>query len=105
MINLTRQGQALKIGLNLYRSPGGFVAVWAWYNFGTREGTMRRLRIRLHIKPRILWSVETFNVIDDYLLCMGLELVHREVLQDLKACEETAMRRNDAYIKGSYAHR
>ena len=82
MINLTRQMNPFKIGLNLYRSTGGFVAVWAWYNFGKREATLRRLRVRLHIKPRILWSVETFNVIDEYLKGMGMELVSTEVLQD-----------------------
>ena len=101
MIHFKREGDFFKLGLNLYRAPGGFVAVWAWYNFATHKATMRRFRLRMHIKPRILWSVESFNVIDNYLRTNDLELVHREVIVDLKAMEDTQKRTNEpyAYIK------
>ena len=33
MIHFKRERDFFKLGLNLYRAPGGFVAVWAWYNF------------------------------------------------------------------------
>ena len=91
----------MKIGLNFHFAPGGFVAMWAWYNFAKREAFLARLRIRLHIKPRILWSTESVNVIDGYLKTHDLELVHREVLEDLNATEAAVKRTNEplAYIK------
>jgi hypothetical protein len=101
MINFTKEGAYKKLGLNLYRASGGFVAVWAWYSFAKYEAVSYRLRVRLHIKPRILWSVERCNVIDEFLRVRNLDLVHREVLEDLSAIESDMKRRNDsfAYIK------
>ena len=101
MINFTKEGHPFKLGLNLARTLGGFKAVWAWYDFGRREAVTYRLRLRLHMAPRILWHKTRFNVIDEYIWAHDLELVHREVLQDLNAVEASVKRRNEplAYIK------
>jgi hypothetical protein len=101
MIHYTKEGHHMKLGLNLRRTPGGFAAIWAWYDFATHKAFSARFRLRLHIKPRILWSVERFNVIDNYLAVNGFELVYREVLEDLNATEAAVKRTNEpfAYIK------
>ena len=101
MINFTQEGHPFKLGLNLARTPGGFVAVWAWYDFGKHEAVTYRLRLRLHMAPRILWQKNRFNVIDEYLKARDFELVHREVLEDLNAVEEQSKKTNEplAYIK------
>ena len=101
MIHYTKENHHLKLGLNVCRLPGGFRATWAWYDFATHKALTARLRLRLHIKPRILWSVERFSVIDNYLALNGFELVSTEVLQDLKAAEDQQKRINEpyAYIK------
>ena len=100
MINFTKEGYYKKLGLNLYRAAGGFVAVWVWYDIAKYEVVSYRFRLRLHIKPRVLWSVERFNVIDEFLRVRNLELVHREVLEDLNAIESDVKRRSEsvAYI-------
>jgi len=101
MIHFIKEGSYKKLGLNLYRSAGGFVAVWAWYDFATYEGISYRFRLRLHMKPRIMWEAARFNVIDNFLASRDLELVHREVLEDLNAVEASVKRTNEplAYIK------
>ena len=101
MIHYTKEGHHMKLGPNIRRTPGGFAAIWAWYDFATRNAFSARFRLRLHIKPRILWSVERFNVIDNYLAINGFELVYREVLEDLNATEAAVKRTNEpyAYIK------
>ena len=92
MIHFIKEGSHKKLGLNLYRSAGGFVAVWAWYYFATYEGISYRFRLRLHMKPRIMWEATRFNVIDNFLASRDLELVHREVLEDLNASESDLKR-------------
>jgi hypothetical protein len=92
MIHFIKEGSHKKLGLNLYRSAGGFVAVWAWYDFATYEGVSYRFRLRLHMEPRIMWEVTRFNVIDNFLASRDLELVHREVLEDLNASESDLKR-------------
>jgi hypothetical protein len=106
MIHLFEEGGHLKLGLNLSKTPGGFVAIWAWYDFATRTAFRARFRLRLHQAPRILWSVDRFNVIDNYLELHGLELVDREVLEDLNLTEASVKRQSawGTYIK-SYAAR
>jgi hypothetical protein len=101
MIHFSKRGRHKKIGLNLYRSTGGFIAVWLWYDAVTRIMTYRRFRLRLHINPWVMLSSGRFNVIEDYLMEYDLDLVPREVLQDLKAIEEADKRTNEpyAYIK------
>lgn len=97
MINFTQEGFKLKIGLNLYRSRGGFVALWLWYDVARRELHGWRFRVRLHMRPWLLWSRMRSNVIEDYLQLHELELVNRETLADAKAAEDPAKRRNDRF--------
>lgn len=101
MIHFIKEGSLAHVGLNLYRAAGGFVAVWLWYDAVTHIMSYRRLRLRLHIKPWLLRSSGSFNVIEEYLMDYGLELVPREILQDLKAVEDADKRTNEpyAYIK------
>jgi len=88
MIHHTPEGRCMKLGLNFRKAPGGFLAIWAWYDFATYTATSYRFRLRLHIRPRIFWSVNKWNVIDDHLWNIDCELVPREVLADLKTVEE-----------------
>ena len=101
MIHFKKEGDYFKLGLNLYLAPGGFVAIWVWFDFAKCETFSARFRLRLHQSPRILWSVERVNLIDGHLRRHDLELVSREVLSDLKATEESMKRTNVhlAYIK------
>ena len=101
MIHFTNEGGFKKIGLNLYRAPGGFVAAWLWYDVANRELYGWRFRLRMHIKPRILWSIERSNVIKNYLMVNDLDLVQRETLVDLTELEDRQKRINEpmAYVK------
>lgn len=101
MIHYTPEGCHIKLGLNFSGAPGGFRLLWAWYNFATHKATTYRLRVRLHMAPRIIWEAKTWSVIDAYLALNGLDLVSTEVLHDLKATEESMKRTNVhlAYIK------
>jgi len=106
MIHYTPEGRHIKLGLNFSGAKGGFRLMWAWYNFATHKATTYRLRVRLHMAPRILWEVKTWSVIDAHLSMHDLELVQREVLQDLKAAESSMKRTNepDAYINPRGCH-
>jgi len=84
MIHFKKEGGNRKLGLNLHRARGGFVATWVWYDFVTHIASIYRLRLRLHTKPRILWSVDRYNVIDYHLRNIDCELVPREVMDDLR---------------------
>lgn len=101
MIHYTPEGAHIKLGLNFSEERGGFRLLWAWYNFGTHKATTYRLRVRLHMAPRIMWETKTWSVIDSYLMVHDLELVHKEVLEDLNATEAAVKRTNEplAYIK------
>lgn len=101
MIHYTPEGHHIKLGLNFSRAPGGFRLMWAWYDFATHKATTYRLRVRLHMAPRIIWESKTWDVIDNYLMVHGLELVNKEVLEDLSAIEASVKRTNEplAYIK------
>ena len=88
MIHFTAEGGYKKLGLNLFRARGGFVVAWVWYDISRQELYGWRFRLRMHIKPRILWSWERWNVIQNHLTMHDLELVNREVIHDLKATEE-----------------
>lgn len=95
MIHFSQEGHHRKLGLNLYRCAGGFVAVWSWYDFHTYTATSYRFRLRMHLRPRIMWSVDRYNVIENYLRARDLELVHKEVLEDLMAEEDTLKHLSD----------
>jgi hypothetical protein len=99
MIHYVPEGHHIKLGLNFSRSSGGFRFLWAWYNFATREATTYRFRFRWHMAPRFIWNTRHFNVIDSYLEVHQLALVHREVLEDLKAAEEDSKALSDRYVR------
>ena len=101
MIHFTHEGGYKKVGLNLYRARGGFVAAWLWYTPATHELKGWRFRLRLHMAPRILWSVDRCNVIESYLQVHDLELVNREVLIDLKEVQQSQKYTNEplCYVK------
>lgn len=101
MIHFTHEGGFKKVGLNLYRARGGFVVAWLWYTPAKHELWGWRFRLRLHMAPRILWSVERCNVIQSYLMAHDCEIVHRETLGDLKAMEASQKRVNEplSYIR------
>jgi len=101
MIHYTPEGHHIKLGLNFSGSKGGFRMLWAWYNFANQKATTYRLRVRLHMAPRILWETKSWSVIEAHLAMRDLELVHREVLQDMKAGEQDAKWRSNRglYIK------
>ena len=94
MIHYTPECRVIKLGLNVCRLPGGFRAVWAWYDFATYMATVYRFRFRWHIRPRILWSVNRWNVIDSYLQLQDLAMVNREWLEDTKASWSDKLRRD-----------
>jgi hypothetical protein len=101
MIHYTPEGHHIKLGLNFSLTKGGFRMLWAWYDFATHKATSYRLRLRWHMAPRIIWESKKWDVIDNYLEMNGLEVVHREVLEDLNAVEMAEKRTNEplAYIK------
>ena len=101
MIHFKKDGEFFKLGLNLHRAPGGFVAIWVWFDFAKTETFCARLRLRMNVRPIILWSVDRVNIIEGYLHRHDLELVHKEVLEDLMATEDAVKRTNEplAYIK------
>lgn len=99
MINFTKEGCFMKLGLNLYRAKGGFVAAWVWYDVARHNVHVSRFRLRMHMKPRILWSRQTHNVIENYMQMHNVEIVHREVLADLKAEQQATWRRNVAQAR------
>lgn len=82
MIHFIKEGNYKKIGLNIYRSKGGFVLGWVWYDVRTRELHGWRFRFRLHIKPRFLFSRERHSVIDNYLYERDSVIVERPLLED-----------------------
>ena len=57
MIHYTKEGEYLKLGLNFRFTKGGFSMLWIWYDFATETAVQYRFRLRMHMKPRILWSV------------------------------------------------
>jgi hypothetical protein len=95
MIHYTREGEYLRLGLNFRFTPGGFVLLWAWYDFASHSASIYRLRMRLHRKPRFMFAKNKYNVVDAYLHLHGMEVVHSEVLADLKAIEKATWRRNE----------
>lgn len=99
MIHYIPEGHCMKLGLNFRRAPGGFVVWWAWYSFAKHEGTVRRFRLRLHMKPRIMWSASRWNIIDEHLMLNELALVNREWLEDTKAAWRDKLRRDKASVQ------
>jgi len=101
MIHYTREGEHMRLGLNFRFTPYSLTLIWAWYDFAAHSATTYRFRMRLHRKPVFMFEKNRFNVIDTYLHLHGMEVVHSEVLQDLKAIEQATWRRTtaNAWIK------
>ena len=101
MIHYTPEGHHIKLGLNFSLTPGGFRMLWAWYDFATQTATTYRFRLRLTMRPWIMWEKKKFNVIDSYMMAHDLAMVHKEILEDLNAVEMAEKRTNEplAYIK------
>ncbi len=97
MIHYTPEGHHIKLGLNFSGAKGGFRLLWAWYNFATHKATTYRLRVRLHQAPRILWETKSWSVIDAHLAMHDLELVHKELLEDLWKSEKSMRSINERY--------
>lgn len=87
MLRFNSEGQPFHIGLNLSRARGGFVVAWVWYDVERYELTVRRFRVRLHMRPWFLRTMARSNVIDDYLAVRNLVLINDEVLADMKEVE------------------
>ena len=101
MIHYAREGEHLRLGLNFRFTPYSLTLIWAWYDFAAHSATTYRFRVRLHRRPVFMFEKNRFNVIDTYLHLHGMEVVHSEVLQDLKSVEQDTLRRNErqAWIK------
>lgn len=95
MIHYTREGEYLRLGLNFRFTPWSVTLIWAWYDFARHEATHYRFRLRLHRQPKFMWEKNRFNVIENYLHVHGMEVVHSEVLADLKAIEKSTWRRTE----------
>lgn len=92
MIHHTLEGHHIKLGLNYSRTRAGFRLLWAWYDFAKHEAFAARFRFRWDIKPRFLWEVRRWCVIESYLAMNNFELVSTETLEDLKSSVELSIR-------------
>lgn len=99
MIHHTPEGQYMELGLNFRRSPGGFCLTWVWFSFAHRRASCRRFRLRLHMKPRVIWSVTKWDVVDQYLRLHDLVPVSREWLEDTKAEWSDKLRIDRAFVR------
>jgi hypothetical protein len=61
MIHYTPEGHRIKTGLNFGFTPGGFRIVLARYDVASHSAITYRLRVRLHMAPRIIWGVGRFQ--------------------------------------------
>jgi len=98
MIWIREAGEYFRVGLNLCFARDHIAVHWAWYDFARHEGSHRGFTVsRKGFRRRSA----RWNVVDEYAAAWGLELVNREVLQDLKAAEQSQMRLNDrfAYVR------
>jgi hypothetical protein len=100
MIHYTPEGAIARVGLNItcgvWRKP--YVTFrWVWYDTVNRMLSSRRFRIRLYQWPVFMWGKDEGSVINSWLWEHDLDVVSREVLQDLKAMEATQKRTNEPY--------
>ena len=82
MIHFTQEGAYKRIGLNIYRSKGGFVIGWVWYDVMNRELYGWRFRFRRHIKPWFIFERNRSSVIKTYLSQNDLLAINRALLED-----------------------
>jgi hypothetical protein len=97
MIHFIKQGESFRLGLNIAIAKGGFVAIWMWMDIPSHIATKYRFRLRLHMRPWIIWEVERQDIFIEYLKRHDFDVVSREVINDLKAMEATQKRVNEPY--------
>lgn len=95
MIHFTKEGAFKRVGLNIYKTKGGFVVSWVWYDVGSRELFGWRFRFRAHIKPWFIFERNRQSIIDSYLFENDALIVQRPLLEDhapyvLKVAEHQA---------------
>lgn len=95
MIHFTKEGERLKLGLNMRRAAGGFVLIWAWYDMPTHTVTGFRFRFRCHIKPYIIYDKDSWNVVESEMLMQDMVSVRKEYLNDLLASQRDMMTHTD----------
>ena len=98
MIHLRKEGDYLKIGLNLCFARNHVAVHWVWFDFARREGSHRGFTVSRHGFRR---RSARWNVVDEYLKLNNLSLVHEEVLQDLRNAEAADLRYADSI---TYVH-
>lgn len=97
MINIRAEGDYFKIGLNLCFARNHVAVHWVWFDFERHEGSYRGFTVsRKGFKVRRA----NWDVVKDYMRIRNLEMVHKEVLQDLVDAERHEMRQRDewAYV-------
>jgi hypothetical protein len=82
MIHFAKEGQYKKLGLSFYRTTGGFVVGWAWYDVRNRELYGWRFRFRHHIRPWFIFERNRQSIIDGYLSENDAVIVQRALLED-----------------------
>jgi hypothetical protein len=82
MIHFIKEGGYKKLGLNFYRTNGGFVVTWVWYDIRNRELHGWRFRFRAHIRPWFLFSRSRDCIIDNYLFENDYVIVQKAMLED-----------------------
>jgi len=100
MIHYTPEGSIARVGLNItcgvWRKP--YVTFrWVWYDTVSHKLSIRRFRIRLYLWPIFMWGKEEGNVIDNWLWDHDLDVVSREILEDLKSTEASQKRVNERH--------
>jgi hypothetical protein len=103
MICFRKEGEYLKIGLNVCFASNHVAVHWVWFDFARHEGSHRGFTIsRRGVRRR----GARWNVVEEYLKVRNLSVVHEEVLQDMREAEKTSMRANERYslIKPGRAH-
>ena len=82
MIHFTKEGTYKRIGLNIYRTNGGFVVGWVWYDVRNRELFGWRFRFRAHIKPWFLFSKGRESIIQSYLFENDALIIQKALVED-----------------------
>lgn len=102
MIHIRKEGEFLRLGVNITFTPGRLTVCWAWFNFSRQEGSARGFTVSRHgFRSR----TDRWNVVDNYLRRHNLTVVQEEVLQDLKEIETDFKKRNDEYAYVSHIAR
>jgi hypothetical protein len=98
MIHYTPESSSPGIGLNItigtWRKPW-FSLRWVWYTPKTRNMTSRRIRIRLYMRPFILTSKDTYNVVHGYLWERNAVVVNVDQFRDI--CSDAGVQ-TETYI-------